>query len=220
MRLFHWLNNWYDQHGPQKLPPLPLFNGKTLDELLPPNPNAGENDGNGEGTIASGEPIPVEPNGGIGDGAIPLPGPIDSGSGIGDGADPIPVEPDGGIGDGAGPIPDGFANTLEGGGEGSSGNDLFLGTNEAETFMFESGGGNDAVSGFNLDNDTLDLSKTEFSNVKDLLAASADVGTLGYVIPTFSELDEGVLIKTGEGAYGYLEGVTLADLETMDITFA
>ena len=205
MRLFHWLNNWYDQHGPQKLPPLPLFNGKTLDELLPPDPNAGENNGNGEGTIAQGEPIPVEPNGGIGDGATPLPGPIDS---------------DGGIGDGAGPIPDSFTNTIEGGGEGSTGNDLFLATDQAETFMFESGGGNDAISGFDLSEDTLDLSKTEFSNVKDLIAASADAGTLDYVVSTFSRLDEGVLIKTGEGAYSYLEGITLTDLETMNITFA
>jgi|GEM_PF-1713330 len=58
--------------------------------------------------------FPVEPNGGIGDGAgpIPLEGPIpvEPDGGIGDGAgpivldDPIPVESDGGIGDGAGPI--------------------------------------------------------------------------------------------------------------------
>ena len=43
-------------------------------------------------------PIPVEPDGGIGDGAG---APGDSSAPIGD--DPIPVEPDGGIGDGAGP---------------------------------------------------------------------------------------------------------------------
>lgn len=42
-----------------------------------------------------GKPIPVEPDGGIGDGAGPIP--IDG--------QPMPVEPDGGIGDGAGPIP-------------------------------------------------------------------------------------------------------------------
>ena len=56
-------------------------------------------------------PIPVEPDGGIGDGAGPIAGPmpVEPDGGIGDGAGPIagpiPVEPDGGIGDGAGPIP-------------------------------------------------------------------------------------------------------------------
>ncbi len=43
-----------------------------------------------------GTPMPVEPDGGIGDGATPLP----DGNGT-----PIPVEPDGGIGDGATPLP-------------------------------------------------------------------------------------------------------------------
>ncbi|AXV04747.1 hypothetical protein DVS28_a0038 [Euzebya pacifica] len=47
---------------------------------------------------ASEAPIPVEPDGGIGDGAG---APGDSSAPIDDG--PIPVEPDGGIGDGAGP---------------------------------------------------------------------------------------------------------------------
>lgn len=52
-----------------------------------------------------GDPIPVEPCNGIGDGAGPpgedtAPEPCDEG---GDG--PMPVEPGGGIGDGAGPIP-------------------------------------------------------------------------------------------------------------------
>ena len=43
-------------------------------------------------------PIPVEPDGGIGDGAGPPEGQLPA-----DGDAPIPVEPDGGIGDGAGP---------------------------------------------------------------------------------------------------------------------
>lgn len=66
--------------------------------------------GSGDGEIIVGEPegnnagqpIPVEPDGGIGDGAGPIP----------DADQPIPVEPDGGIGDGAPPpgpvaVPDG-----------------------------------------------------------------------------------------------------------------
>jgi hypothetical protein len=49
------------------------------------------------GTVLD-DPIPVEPDGGIGDTPIP----VEPDGGIGD--TPIPVEPDGGIGDGAGPI--------------------------------------------------------------------------------------------------------------------
>ena len=62
-----------------------------------------------------GNPIPVEPDGGIGDGAGPIPvdpstgGPEATTLAIGEedggGGGPIPVEPGGGIGDGAGPIP-------------------------------------------------------------------------------------------------------------------
>ncbi len=58
-----------------------------------------EGDASGD---SAGEPIPVEPDGGIGDGAEPLPGAGDSN---GDDGGPIPVEPDGGIGDGAEPLP-------------------------------------------------------------------------------------------------------------------
>ncbi len=51
-------------------------------------------------------PIPVEPDGGIGDGAGPILVGGDNDFPILIDADrPIPVEPDGGIGDGAGPIP-------------------------------------------------------------------------------------------------------------------
>jgi len=92
----------------------------------------GEEDGTG--------PIPVEPDGGIGDGAGLPPvattlalGEEDGGSygqptdpgfattlaiGEEDGSGPIPVEPDGGIGDGAGPIP--FAPTYAIGEDGGS----------------------------------------------------------------------------------------------------
>lgn len=54
-----------------------------------------------------GEPIPVEPDGGIGDGAGPITLPVEPGVEVVDldSDRPMPVEPDGGIGDGAGPIP-------------------------------------------------------------------------------------------------------------------
>jgi uncharacterized secreted protein with C-terminal beta-propeller domain len=68
--------------------------------LIPVEPDGGIGDGAGPIPIDpdKGVPIPVEPDGGIGDGAGPIP--IDPDNGV-----PIPVEPDGGIGDGAGPIP-------------------------------------------------------------------------------------------------------------------
>jgi hypothetical protein len=50
------------------------------------------------GADGGGTPMPVEPDGGIGDGAGPPPF-------IVDGEQRFPVEPDGGIGDGAGPPP-------------------------------------------------------------------------------------------------------------------
>ncbi len=63
------------------------------DGPIPVEPDGGIGDGAGPPGEDLGEgPFPVEPDGGIGDGAGPLPG---------DG--PFPVEPDGGIGDGAGP---------------------------------------------------------------------------------------------------------------------
>ncbi len=62
-------------------------------------------DGN-DSLVLDDRPIPVEPDGGIGDGAGPILVGGDSDYPILIDADrPIPVEPDGGIGDGAGPIP-------------------------------------------------------------------------------------------------------------------
>ncbi|MFK8114409.1 MAG: hypothetical protein AB8B91_19560, partial [Rubripirellula sp.] len=74
-----------------------------------------------------GTPIPVEPDGGIGDGAGAIPELADGPTTDVDANDipmeqdpddvgtPIPVEPDGGIGDGAGPIPDLDGPTTDGG---------------------------------------------------------------------------------------------------------
>jgi len=127
----------------------------------------GEEDGGGYGqpmnpgfatTLAIGEedgtgPIPVEPDGGIGDGAGPPPfattlalgeedgggygQPVDPGFattlaiGEEDGSGPIPVEPDGGIGDGAGPPS--FAPTYAIGEDGSGGYGQPLGSDMMTT---------------------------------------------------------------------------------------
>jgi len=165
MTFLQWLTYWYNEEGPFKASPT----------------SAGENDG----IITSG--------------------------------DPIPVEPDGGIGDGAGPIPDTFENIISGGGQGSKGNDLFEATSEEDTFVFASGQGADAITGFDVKQDILDLSQTDLTNVKDVIAAASN--TVDH-IPVFKPLGDGIILKTGDGAYGYIEGITLADLEKINIIFA
>ncbi|MFC4348842.1 hypothetical protein ACFO5Q_13395 [Kordiimonas lipolytica] len=237
--------------------------------VFPVEPNGGI--GDGAGPIPLGSPMPVEPDGGIGDGAGPIPledpMPVEPDGGIGDGAGPIPdgegetgaddgevtimpVEPDGGIGDGAGPIPDGEGETgaddgevtimpvepgggigdgagpppdadidpveeniIEGGGEGTKADDTFIASEEADTFIFQAGHGNDTVHGFDVTEDRLDFSGTEidFTDLESLLAH------------TFDQVDEGVVfgvyIETGEGTSVYLDGVSSADLASAMIDF-
>jgi hypothetical protein len=64
-------------------------------------------DGGSHVTGVDGNPIPVEPDGGIGDTPGDNPIPVEPDGGIGDtpGNNPIPVEPDGGIGDTPGDNP-------------------------------------------------------------------------------------------------------------------
>ena len=135
--------------------------------------------------------MPVEPDGGIGDGAGPLPA-DDS---------PMPVEPDGGIGDGAGPI------LLDGG--------LAFAGDGAETFYFPEGGKNAAVFGFDADSDILDLSATagDFAGVDDLMTAVTEV-----VNPMTSDV-LGISIDLGDGQMGFVGGVSADDLSAMNIVF-
>jgi len=177
------------------------------------------------------EPIPVEPDGGIGDGAGPIPDgdpmPVEPDGGIGDGAgpipdgDPMPVEPDGGIGDGAGP-PSDFdvgpveENTIEGGGEGTKADDTFIASEEADTFVFLEGHGDDTVLGFDLAEDRLDFSGTEidFTDLESLLAHATD-----QVDAEDESIVYGVYIETGEGTGVYLDGISSADLSSAMIDF-
>jgi len=183
--------------------------------------------------------VPVEPDGGIGDGAGPLePIPVDADGGIGDGAgpigldNPIPVEHDGGIGDGAGPlgpipvdadggIGDGapslfsffnLTNTSEGG---TQGTDLFIASGKAETFSFAENQGSDFVVGFDIQEDTLDISQTatDFTDIASLQAASTEV------VDAFTGTIYGLNIDLGDGETGFLNGISQNDLGTMDIVF-
>ncbi len=198
-------------------------------EPIPVEPDGGI--GDGAGPIPDGEPIPVEPDGGIGDGAGPIPDgdpmPVEPDGGIGDGAgpipdgDPMPVEPDGGIGDGAGPPPvldvdPVEENTIEGGGEGTKADDTFIASEDADTFVFLEGHGDDTVLGFDLTADRLDFSGTEidFTDLDSLLAHATD-----QVDAEDESVVHGVYIETGEGTGVYLDGISSADLSSAMIDF-
>ncbi len=196
---------------------------------IPVEPDGGI--GDGAGPIPDGDPMPVEPDSGIGDGAGSIPDgdlkPVEPDSGIGDGAGPIPddnpmpVEPDGGIGDGAGPpteveIDPVEENTIEGGGEGTKANDTFIASEEADTFVFLAGHGDDTVLGFDVTADRLDFSGTEidFTDVESLLAHATD-----QVDEDDPSIVYGVYIETGEGSGVYLDGISSADLSLAMIDF-
>lgn len=180
-------------------------------------------------SASGGEPIPVEPDGGIGDGAGPIPTgdpiPVEPDGGIGDGAgpiptdDPMPVEPDGGIGDGAGPPSEpepGEGVTIDGGGEGTKADDVFIASEGTDTFVFLEGHGEDTILGFDITQDRLDFSGTEidFTDIDSLLAHATDqVDTVDEAIVL------GVYIETGEGTGVYLDDISSADLSSAMIDF-
>lgn len=166
---------------------------------LPTDPDD-DNSRDDDGGIAgpdTGDPIPVEPDGGIGDGAGPIPG---------DG-EPIPIEGPGGIGDGAVGIPE---NNIFGGGAGTTGNDFFYGTEESETFIFKADHGYDMITDFDIEADRLDLSGTEidFTDLESLLRfAKDDVDPDGNIY--------GVMIETSDSS-----GIYIADISAADLAFA
>ena len=100
-------------------------------------------------------------------------------------------------------------NTIEGGGwidriEGLGGNDSLTGGTGPDTFVFGTGHGNDTISDFTDDWDSIDLSGiTTVTQLSDL---------------TFTSSDGGVLINTGQGTI-LLEGVQLEDLDEEDFVF-
>lgn len=220
------INNWAASDGFLTILPYP-FDPEGGDVTILPfpfEPDGGIGDGAGPLPLDPDAPIPVEPDGGIGDGAGPIPGeelPVDPDSGTDngttDGTDPdtpIPVEPDGGIGDGAGPpigIPE---NNILGGGIGTKGNDFFYASEDDDTFTFLENHGNDTVTGFDLERDTLDLSGTDFdfTDVESLSARTTELqGSDGSVMA--------VLIDTGNGNDIYIHGVSTSDFANMNIDF-
>jgi len=199
-----------------------------------------ETNSGGDGVINTGDGVDIigfsiEPDGGIGDGGviIELPVeagreiyeenedgilvPVEPGGGIGDGAGPlgpIPVDADGGIGDGAPSLFSFFnlTNTSEGG---TQGTDLFIASGKAETFSFAENQGSDFVVGFDIQEDTLDISQTatDFTDIASLQAASTEV------VDAFTGTIYGLNIDLGDGETGFLNGISQNDLGTMDIVF-
>lgn len=92
---------------------------------------------------------------------------------------------------------------------------MVIATDHDETFYFVEDDHGGAIIGFDLDNDTLDLSLTafDFTGMDDLKAASSELTNI------FTGEVFGVSIDLGNGQVGYLAGLTLDDLETANIIF-
>lgn len=167
-------------------------------------------------------PIPVEPDGGIGDGAGPPqddgPIPVEPDGGIGDGAGPprgdgpFPVEPDGGIGDGAGPLPPEappIAVRIAGTSEAP---ERMTASEETEVFAFVEGG-NIAIYDFDPDEDYLDFSQLgdQFDSPDDVIAAAWDFTNMATGEHT------GILIALGNDQFAYIDGLSVQDLSGLSI---
>ncbi|WP_286829638.1 MULTISPECIES: hypothetical protein [Kordiimonas] len=99
-------------------------------------------------------------------------------------------------------------DTLNGG----DGDDMYRAGGGADVLVFESGHGDDRVSGFELTVDTTDLSET-FTNFTDLASVQA------AATETAVDGTDGLLLDTGGGDSIFFIGLTIADLTTMDILF-
>ncbi len=193
-------------------------------------------------------PWPVEPDGGIGDGAGPPgedgdegPWPVEPDGGIGDGAGPPgedddegpwPVEPDGGIGDGAGPPgedddegpwpvePDG------GIGDGARPLSVIVSAGSPDTSLVTA---SEEAETFVFTEGSGVAAVFGFDAADDTLDLSRSGGG-------FSDIEElvasswnyndastgetiGVLVSFGDNQHGFIEGITVSDLSDINIIF-
>ncbi|UTW56214.1 calcium-binding protein [Kordiimonas sp. SCSIO 12610] len=95
---------------------------------------------------------------------------------------------------------------------GGADDDRLSGNGGADTFAFFDGNGNDTIIDFSVAEDTLDLNGTEidFTDLASVEAAASNT-TQGGVA--------GLLIDTGTGDSIFLEGLTTADLASINIIF-
>ncbi|GHF19296.1 hypothetical protein GCM10017044_12330 [Kordiimonas sediminis] len=92
---------------------------------------------------------------------------------------------------------------------GGAGDDLLTGGAGADVFRFNANSGNDIVTDFNISQDDLYLGGT-FANLAAVKAASSTTTVGG---------DSGLLIDLGTDTSVFLKGLTVGDLDSMDITF-
>ena len=90
---------------------------------------------------------------------------------------------------------------------GGPGDDQLTGGLGADTFGFTLTGGNDHVTDFDLGDDMLDLSSTGFAGLDAVTSAAEDT-------------DSGLLITLSDNTTVLFTGLTLSDLNAMDIAFA
>ena len=105
------------------------------------------------------------------------------------------------------------SDTLDGGKgddtlDGGAGDDILTGGKKDDTFVFTDGSGDDTITDFDVGDDTLDLSgtATDFVSLDDIVAAA-------------SETAEGLLIDLGGGDSVLLTGLSLADIQDIDLAF-
>jgi len=95
---------------------------------------------------------------------------------------------------------------------GGTGGDSLIGAEGSDTFIFVAGDGDDRVAGFTVSDDILDLSATatDFTDLASLIAA-AEFREQGRI--------SGVMLDTGNGDSIFLEGLTVDDLNNINIVF-
>jgi Ca2+-binding RTX toxin-like protein len=95
---------------------------------------------------------------------------------------------------------------------GGPGDDILSGRGGDDTFAFFEGNGDDTITDFNLNDDTLDLNgtATDFTDLASVQVAASDVTQDG---------ETGLLIDTGGGDSIFLIGLGLDDLSNINIIF-
>lgn len=93
----------------------------------------------------------------------------------------------------------------------SVGDDILSGGDGADTFIFGKKAGNDVITDFNQNEDTLNFTFTSFDSFADVQAA-ASVSTQNG--------QSGLLVDLGEGQSVFLNGLSLEDLSATNVLFA
>ncbi len=95
---------------------------------------------------------------------------------------------------------------------GGAGSDTITGGEGRDEFVFVDGNGNDRITDFNISEDILDLSETEFdfANLSDLQSRATNTLRGNFM---------GVLIQTGDGDSIFIERLSVDDLAQVNVVF-